>query len=155
MFDCTYSTQFFFVTELTQRGWHTFKKKVPTNISLSKIWIQTTIKMQLRFHFELHLKTVRTECLSSHNDRYWDICSNYFVSERRMEKIQMVLEMLVHLPLNHLTWLLSHCIGYLSESPLNPLEGALYSTLHHTFNSWPIRLTTRCWEEWSQLYVVY
>ena len=73
--------------------------------------------MPPRFHFELYFKTVHTECLLSHKDCYWDICSNYFVSERPMEKTQSVVEMLVYLPLNPLTWLLSCCIGYLSESP--------------------------------------
>jgi len=93
------------------------KKKSSNQYFPTKICIQTTIKLPLRFHFELHFKTVRKECLLSHNDRYWGICSNYFVSERPMEKTQTVLEMLVYLPLNHLTWLLSHCIGYLSEPP--------------------------------------
>ena len=126
---------------------------------LMKIWIQTTTKMPLRFHFELHFKTVHTEHLSSHNDRYWDVCSNYFVSERLTEKntdgpqnVGLLATQPPDVAAIPLYWLYIYI--YIYESPSTCWKVPYIPLLHHIFNSWPIWLTTSCWEEWSHSYVV-
>jgi hypothetical protein len=120
---------------------------------LMKIWIQTIIKMTLRFHFELHFKTVHKECLSSQ----WPLLGRLFqlfckwTTEGEDTDVPQNVGLLATEPPDVAAipfyWLFIWI-------PLNLPDGALHSTLHHTFNSRPIWLTTRWWEEWSHSKVV-
>jgi hypothetical protein len=103
---------------------------------LTKIWIQTNIKMPLRFNFELHFKTVCTECFLSQQPLLGSLfqlfCKwkNYGNNKDGPQNIGLLATQPPDMAAITLYWLFIWI-------PLNRLEGALYNTLHHIFNSWP------------------
>lgn len=85
---------------------------------IKRLSIQTTVKISLKFYFELELHfELCSQSVDYHNAHYWDsICSYYFATERL------------------LIWI-----------PFDLLEG-VYSTSFCIFKLWQIQLMTRCSE---------